>query len=138
MPAPAPCRGRVPAMSMCWSLRGLWRRRVPPYKRAQMPANAMPPVEIYTTRFCPYCSAAKTLLKRKGVSYREIDVSSDFERREEMIQRANGRMTVPQIFIGATHVGGSDELHALERPAGSIRCWRARRTMSQAVVSKRP
>jgi glutaredoxin 3 len=55
------------------------------------------------------------LLKRKGVSYSEIDVSSDFERREEMIQRANGRMTVPQIFIGTTYVGGSDELHTLER-----------------------
>ena len=80
-----------------------------------MPENAMPPVEIYTTRFCPYCSAAKALLKRKGVSYSEIDVSSDVERREEMVQRANGRMTVPQIFIGTTHVGGSDELHALER-----------------------
>ena len=74
----------------------------------------MPPVEIYTTRFCPYCSAAKALLTRKGVSFREIDVSSDFDRRDEMIQRANGRMTVPQIFIGTTHVGGSDELHALE------------------------
>ena len=79
----------------------------------------MPPIEIYTTRFCPYCSAAKTLLKRKGVSYSEIDVSRDFERREEMVQRANGRMTVPQIFIGITHVGGSDELHALER-AGKL------------------
>jgi glutaredoxin 3 len=55
------------------------------------------------------------LLKGKGVSYSEIDVSSDFERREEMVQRANGRMAVPQIFIGTTHVGGSDELHALER-----------------------
>ena len=78
-----------------------------------MPENSMPLVEIYTTRFCP--SAAKALLKRKGVSYSEIDVSSDFERREEMIQRANGRMTVPQIFIGTTYVGGSDELHTLER-----------------------
>jgi glutaredoxin 3 len=78
-----------------------------------MPENAMPPVEIY--RFCPYCSAAKALLKRKGVSYSEIDVSSDFERREEMIQRENGRMAVPQIFIGTTHAGGSNELHALER-----------------------
>jgi glutaredoxin 3 len=77
--------------------------------------NTMSPVEIYTTRLCPYCSVAKGLLKRKGVSYGEIDVSSDFERREEMVQRANGRMTVPQIFIGTTHVGGSDELHALER-----------------------
>jgi glutaredoxin 3 len=77
--------------------------------------NAIPPVDIYTTRFCPYCVAAKALLKRKGVSYSEIDVSSDFERQAEMVQRANGAMTVPQIFIGATHVGGSDELHALER-----------------------
>ena len=81
--------------------------------------NTMRSVEIYTTRFCPYCSAAKALLKRKGVSYSEIDVSRDFKRREEMIQRANGRMTVPQIFIGTTYVGGSDELHALER-AGKL------------------
>ena len=77
------------------------------------------PVEIYTTRYCPYCSAAKALLKRKGVSYSEIDVSTDWERREEMVQRTNGRMTVPQIFIGTVHVGGSDELHALER-AGKL------------------
>jgi glutaredoxin 3 len=75
----------------------------------------MPPVEIYTTRYCPFCHSAKALLKRKGVNYSEIDVGRDWERREEMIQRANGRMTVPQIFIGTVHVGGSDELHALER-----------------------
>ena len=79
----------------------------------------MPPVEIYTTRFCPFCNAAKALLKRKSVTYSEIDVSGSMDRREEMIQRANGRITVPQIFIGATHVGGSDELHALER-AGKL------------------
>ena len=79
----------------------------------------MSPVEIYTTRYCPYCNAAKALLKRKGVTYSEIDVSRDWERRDEMIQRANGRMTVPQIFIGPVHVGGSDELHALER-AGKL------------------
>jgi len=84
-----------------------------------MPDSAMPPIEIYTTRFCPYCSAAKALLKRKGISYSEIDVSRDFERREEMIQRATGEMIVPQIFIGTLHVGGSDELHALER-AGKL------------------
>jgi glutaredoxin 3 len=78
----------------------------------------MPPVEIYTTRFCPYCMAAKALLKRKGVAYKEIDVS-DFAEREKMIERAHGRMTVPQIFIGQTHVGGSDDLHALER-AGKL------------------
>ncbi|HET7164297.1 MAG TPA: glutaredoxin 3 [Pseudolabrys sp.] len=79
----------------------------------------MPPVDIYTTRACAYCNAAKALLKRKGVKYSEIDVSSDLDRREEMIQRANGRMTVPQIFIGTMHVGGSNELHALER-AGTL------------------
>jgi glutaredoxin 3 len=79
----------------------------------------MPPVEIYTTRFCPYCSTAKALLKRKGVDYKEIDLSSDWAQRDAMIERANGRMTVPQIFIGTTHVGGSDELHALER-AGKL------------------
>jgi glutaredoxin 3 len=77
----------------------------------------MPPVEIYTTRYCPFCNAAKALLKRKGVSYSEIDIGR--ERREEMLQRASGRMTVPQIFIGAVHVGGSNELHALER-AGKL------------------
>ena len=75
----------------------------------------MPPVEIYTTGYCPYCHAAKALLKKTGVNFTEIDVSRDWARREEMIQRANGRMTVPQIFIGAMHVGGSDELYALDR-----------------------
>jgi glutaredoxin 3 len=79
----------------------------------------MPLVEIYTTRYCPYCNAAKALLKRKGVNYNEVDVSRDWKRRDEMIQRANGRMTVPQIFVGTVHVGGSDELHALER-AGKL------------------
>ena len=79
----------------------------------------MPPVEIYTTRYCPYCHAAKGLLKRKGVAYKEIDVGSDLERRLEMIERANGRMTVPQTFIGAVHVGGNDDLQALER-AGKL------------------
>jgi glutaredoxin 3 len=79
----------------------------------------MSPVEIYTTRYCPYCVAAKTLLKRKGVTYKEIDVGFDVERREEMIQRAQGRMTVPQIFVGQTHVGGNDDLQALER-AGKL------------------
>lgn len=79
----------------------------------------MPAIDIYTTRFCPYCVAAKALLKRKGVIYNEIDVSMDYERRQEMTARANGRMTVPQIFIGKVHVGGNDELQALER-AGKL------------------
>lgn len=79
----------------------------------------MQPVEIYTTRYCPYCVAAKSLLKRKGAAFTEIDVGFDTEKREEMIQRANGRMTVPQIFVGSTHVGGNDDLQALER-AGKL------------------
>jgi glutaredoxin 3 len=79
----------------------------------------MPPVEIYTTRYCPYCVSAKALLTRKGVAFKEINLSQDFGRRDEMIERAHGRMTVPQIFIGTVHVGGSDELHALER-AGKL------------------
>ena len=74
----------------------------------------MPPVEIYTTRWCPYCHAAKALLARKGVPFKEIDVSASSEARQTMIARANGRMTVPQIFIGKVHVGGSDDLHDLE------------------------
>ena len=79
----------------------------------------MPPVEIYTTGYCPYCNAAKSLLKRKGVEFKEIDLGRDYAKREEMIQRSNGRMTVPQIFIGPVHVGGSDDLHALDR-AGKL------------------
>lgn len=78
----------------------------------------MAPVEIYTTNWCPYCNMAKALLKRKGVAFKEIDVSDRAER-QAMIQRANGRMTVPQIFIGKTHVGGSDDLHELEH-AGKL------------------
>lgn len=71
-------------------------------------------VEIYTTRYCPYCGWAKELLQRKGVVFEEIDVTGDSAKRAEMIKRSNGRMTVPQIFIGATHVGGCDDLYALE------------------------
>ena len=79
----------------------------------------MPPIEIYTSRYCPYCHAAKALLKRKGVEFIEIKIDRDWECRDEMIDRANGSMTVPQIFIGDVHVGGSDDLHALER-AGKL------------------
>ena len=79
----------------------------------------MRPVEIYTTPFCGYCAMAKRLLDRKGVAYREIDVSADPSLRTAMVQRANGRRTVPQIFVGATHVGGSDDLHALDH-AGKL------------------
>jgi glutaredoxin 3 len=74
----------------------------------------MPKVEIYTTRFCGYCHSAKALLTRKGVEFTEIDVSGDPDTRSKMIDRANGGYTVPQIFIGQTHVGGCDDLYALE------------------------
>jgi len=75
----------------------------------------MQPVEIYTTRTCGYCSAAKRLLTQKGINFAEVDLSRDPSRRSEMMSRAKGRHTVPQIFIGKTHIGGCDELYALER-----------------------
>ena len=78
----------------------------------------MPPVEIYTTPFCPYCHDAKALLKKKNVAFTEIDVSRDRELRSKMMARANGRTTVPQIFIGPTHVGGCDDLYALDSTGG--------------------
>ncbi|OZA05775.1 MAG: glutaredoxin 3 [Rhodobacterales bacterium 17-64-5] len=74
----------------------------------------MKPVEIYTTPTCPYCTAAKRLLTRKGVAFTEIDVSRDSALREAMTRRANGGRTVPQIFIAGAHVGGCDDLHELD------------------------
>jgi len=79
----------------------------------------MKPVEIYTTPSCPYCLAAKRLLARKSVPFTEIDVSRDPSLRSAMTKRANGGQTVPQIFIGGTHVGGSDDLHAMDH-AGKL------------------
>lgn len=79
----------------------------------------MKTVEIYTSPLCGFCHAAKRLLAKKGVSFSEVNVMTDPKRRAEMMQRANGRHTVPQIFIGDSHVGGCDELHALER-AGKL------------------
>ncbi len=70
-------------------------------------------VEIYTSPICGYCSRAKQLLKSKGISFDEIDVMSDNARRDEMVSRANGRRTVPQIFIGGKHIGGCDDLYEL-------------------------
>ncbi len=72
-------------------------------------------VEIYTREFCGYCDAARELLQRKGIAFTEIDVTGNRERRAQMTERANGRTTVPQIFIGSTHVGGCDDLYALDR-----------------------
>jgi glutaredoxin 3 len=76
-------------------------------------------VEIYSSMFCPYCHRAKRLLSEKGVAFKEIDVDMDAGLRREMMDRANGRHTVPQIFIDGVHVGGSDDLAALER-AGKL------------------
>jgi glutaredoxin 3 len=74
-------------------------------------------VVIYTRDFCGFCSAAKALLDRKGIAYQEFNASHEPSRRQEMIQRS-GRFTFPQIFVGETHVGGCDDLHALERRGG--------------------
>lgn len=73
------------------------------------------PITIYTTRTCPFCVSAKALLQQKGFSFEEVDVGGDPDLRAKMTQRANGRRSVPQIFIGETHVGGNDDLQALER-----------------------
>ncbi|GIX35539.1 MAG: hypothetical protein KatS3mg126_1318 [Lysobacteraceae bacterium] len=74
-------------------------------------------VTLYTTAVCPYCVAAKNFLRSKGVSWEEVRVDTDPDRRAEMMQRS-GRTSVPQIFIGATHVGGYDDLVALDRAGG--------------------
>lgn len=79
----------------------------------------MPPVTIYTKAFCPFCVRAMRLLKSKGVKPEEIGAGFDAKKRAEMLARSNGAATYPQIFIGETHVGGCDELYALER-AGKL------------------
>lgn len=79
----------------------------------------MQPIEIYTSPLCGFCHAAKRLLTQKGATFSEIDVLRDPSKKPEMIKRANGGRTVPQIFIGDVHVGGCDELYALER-AGKL------------------
>ena len=73
-----------------------------------------PHIEIYTTPTCPYCVAAKRLLTQKGAAFEEISVAWDFSGRRRMSERANGRTTVPQIFIDGRHIGGCDDLYALE------------------------
>lgn len=78
----------------------------------------MAKVEIYTKAFCPYCTRAKALLASKGVAPQEYDITMGGPQRAEMIQRANGRTTVPQVFIDGQHIGGSDDLAALEKRGG--------------------
>jgi glutaredoxin 3 len=79
----------------------------------------VPRITIYTTPICPYCVRAKSLLKKKGADYEEIDVFMDAKARDEMEEKSGGARTVPQIFIGDTHVGGSDDLYALDH-AGKL------------------
>lgn len=78
----------------------------------------MPRIEIYTTPTCPYCIAAKRLLMKKGAAFEEITVAGDPAGRKRMSERAGGAMTVPQIFIDGRHIGGCDELHALDHEGG--------------------
>ena len=78
----------------------------------------MAKVVIYTKPYCPYCVRALALLERKGADFEEIEAAFDPEKKAEMVQRANGARTFPQVFIGETHVGGSDELHALDARGG--------------------
>ena len=78
----------------------------------------MAEIELYTTRWCPYCTRARLLLRRKGVAFVDIDVDEPPGRRAEMIRRAGGRTSVPQIFIDGEHIGGSDELVALDEAGG--------------------
>lgn len=75
----------------------------------------MPKIEIYTSPWCPYCVRAKRLLDEKGVAYEEIDVMAHPRRRPEMVERAGGRTSVPQIFIDGRGIGGCDDMHALDR-----------------------
>lgn len=75
----------------------------------------MAEVELYTTMYCPYCTRARALLQRKKVTFVDIDIAEQPKRRNEMIRRAGGRSTVPQIFINGEHIGGCDDLVALDR-----------------------
>ncbi|MCZ8315590.1 glutaredoxin 3 [Phreatobacter sp.] len=79
----------------------------------------MPEIVVYTKDFCPYCHAAKALLHKKGAAFTEIDIQKHPDRRPEMIAKAGGRTTVPQIFIAGQHVGGCDDIHALDE-AGKL------------------
>ncbi|WP_372917046.1 glutaredoxin 3 [Sandarakinorhabdus sp.] len=78
----------------------------------------MAKIEIYTKFLCPYCTRAKALLTTKGAAFEEIDISSGGQRRAEMLDRTGGRQTVPQVFIDGRHIGGCDDLQALDRSGG--------------------
>lgn len=75
----------------------------------------MADIIIYTKDYCPYCVRAKELLKRKNQQFKEIDITRDESLQQEVVQKSGGRRTVPQVFINGTHVGGYDDLHALDK-----------------------
>jgi glutaredoxin 3 len=106
-------------MSTYWSLPGLPSRHERPYNSLLKKRPIMVAIDIYTVQYCPYCQDAKDLLSRKGVHFHEIDVTGKRDVRKEMVRRAHGRSTYPQIFIGAIHVGGCEDLYALEE-AGKL------------------
>src|SRR5437762_11827772 len=107
--------------STCWSSPGLWIPPKLPYNRHYFQAerDMSAAIEIYTRPGCGYCSAAKSLLTRKKAAFTEYDVAKDSNVRQAMYDRAGAGSTFPQIFIGATHVGGCNELYALDR-AGKL------------------
>jgi len=78
----------------------------------------MPEIIVYSKSYCPYCQAAKALLTKKGAAFTEIDLTTDPEGQRAMAKKAGGRLTVPQIFIGGQHIGGCDDLHALDARGG--------------------
>jgi len=84
--------------------------------------NNMSKVEVYSGDYCPYCVRAKSLLKKKGIDFTEYNVQLHADKRTEMLERSNGARTIPQIFINDRHVGGCDELHALEKK-GELNDW---------------
>ena len=75
----------------------------------------MADIEVYTANYCPYCSRAKDLLKKKGAIFKEIDITTDNTARDALVEKSGGRRTVPQIFIGGKHIGGFDDLAALDK-----------------------
>src|SRR2546425_3923343 len=120
MRAHVPCCAPRPRRSMCWYLRGLSTPTGLPYSsNTSEPERDMTAIEIYTRPGCGYCTAAKSLLTRKNAAFTELNVANDPAYREQMYDRAGAGTTFPQIFIGPTHVGGCDELYALDR-AGKL------------------
>ena len=79
------------------------------------------PVTVYTTSYCPYCTRAKMLLAKRNIAFEEVDVTTDAEKRAWLVKATGGQRTVPQIFIGDESVGGSDDLHALDRAGGLMK-----------------